>query len=94
LIAVNFQAHLWSRNYALSRAHAKVSQVCALGGRDPGLLIFKNEQTVGNTVWSFEWLHPADPSYLYGAWISSSGAIELYSGDRTDKNSAAYDPEN
>jgi hypothetical protein len=92
LLASMFQTVFWSRDSARARALHEVTQFCLHSGRDPALLSAPREDTVGNATWSFEWHYDGKPRYLVGVWFSHDGHPELYSGNRDDPESAAYDP--
>ena len=80
LIVLSLQACFWTRDYARSQAQAKAIDYCIRTRRDPALLGSPKEGVVGNTVWSFEWIHTATPRETIGVWFARDGHAELYTG--------------
>ncbi len=91
-LASMFQTAFWSRDSARARAMHEVTQFCMNSGRNPALLSGLQEDTVGHAPWSFEWDYDGKPRHVIDVWFSHDGHPELYSGNRDDPESAAYDP--
>jgi hypothetical protein len=92
IIATEFKACFWTRDYARQHALRRVTDYCLSTGRDPKLLTAGKEQTVGNATWSFDWTYQGLPRHFIGTWISRSGHVELFTGDPDDPESTAYEP--
>ena len=92
ILAAEFQACFWTRDYARRQALRRVTDYCLSSGRDPQLLTAGKEQTVGNEIWSFDWTYQGQPRHFIGTWIARDGHIELFTGNPDDPESAAYEP--
>jgi len=92
ILASEFQACFWTRDYARRQALHCVIDYCLRSGRDPQFLNAGKEQTVGNAIWSFDWTYHGQPRHFIGTWISWNGHIELFTGNPDDPASAAYLP--
>ena len=87
-----FQAKFWSHDYARKQALQAVTEFCQQRNWNPALLTNPREDTVGNTLWSFQWHYGGQPRYLIGVWFSNNGRPEFYTGPTDDPGSAAYEP--
>jgi len=91
ILAAEFQACFWTRDYARQQALRRVIDYGLSSGRDPKLVTAGKEQTVGNVIWSFDWTYQGQPRHLIGTCISRDGHVELYTGNPDDPESAAYE---
>jgi|SRR5882724_6358033 len=92
IVASEFQASFYTRDFARARAFRRVRQLCIRDHRDPQLLSAARDATVTSAPWAFEWTYEGKPRYLYGIWISRDGDLEFYGGDPDDPQSAAHHP--
>lgn len=58
---------------------------------DPKLLTGPKEDHPAGSEWWFEWTYQGKPRYMYGVWVTETGAINEYGGDPDDPDSAAYE---
>ena len=80
-------------DYAAARMEAQrlVMLRCQMPRCDPKLLTGPKEDHPMGSGWTFEWTYQGKPGYMYGVWVTESGAINKYGGDPDDPDSAAYE---